>query len=237
VYGIHCQQKLPTPFMRDVMSKLNMNFHKTILSFIAITAIVFLPHAGLIPFFGYSIPILLFTWYVLRYSNETFSDIGLSFKQFDSKSILIGGLVAALTLAFMQLIFHPVLEYFVSLEYNDAGLNDTIQGGSFQFFVMVVMGWLIGGVYEEIVFHGFIFTRLEKMIKGKYSTHMSFVVTAVIFGAYHIQLGALGAINALVVGAVYLALFLYFKRNLWYSIMCHGFYNTLVMTLIYYDYL
>lgn len=214
-----------------------MNIYRTILSIIAIGAIIFLPYTELIPFFGYSIPILLFIWLVLKYSNETFSDIGFSFKQFKAKSILIGGLVAVLTLVFMQLIFHPVLDFFVSLEYKDAGLNDTIQGGNLQFFTMLIMGWLIGGFYEEIVFHGFIFTRLEKMIKGKYSTHISFTITAVIFGVYHFLLGPLGIINALVVGIAYLALFLYFKRNLWYSIMCHGFYNTMVMTLIYYDYL
>ncbi|MCT4663982.1 MAG: CPBP family intramembrane metalloprotease [Flavobacteriales bacterium] len=211
--------------------------YKTILSIIAIGLIVFLPHAELIPFFGYSIPILFFVWFVLKYSQETFSNIGFSLKLFKSNSILIGGLVAVLILTFMQLIFHPVLEMFVSLEYNDAGLNDTIQGGKLEFFIMVVMGWLIGGFYEEIVFHGFIFTRLEKLFKGKYSSYLSFVITSVIFGVYHIQLGASGLINALVVGAVYLALFLYFKRNLWYSIICHGFYNTMVMTLIYYDYL
>jgi membrane protease YdiL (CAAX protease family) len=211
--------------------------YKTILSIIAIGIIIFLPHAELIPFFGYSIPVLLFIWFVLKYSKETFSDIGFIIKQLKPKSILIGGLVAVLTLAFMQLIFHPVLDFFVSLEYKDAGLNDTIQGGKLQFFIMVIMGWLIGGFYEEIVFHGFIFTRLEKMFKGKYSTYISFVITSAIFGVYHIQLGASGLINALVVGAVYLALFLYFKRNLWYSIICHGFYNTMVMILIYFDYL
>jgi membrane protease YdiL (CAAX protease family) len=214
-----------------------MNLYKRILSIIAIGIIIFLPHTELIPFFGYSIPILLFIWFVLKYSKETFSDIGFSLRQFKPKSILIGALIAVLTLAFMQLIFHPVLDFFVSLEYKDAGLNDTIQGGKLQFFIMIIMGWLIGGFYEEIVFHGFIFTRLEKMFKGEYSTYISFVITSAIFGVYHIQLGASGIINALVVGAVYLALFLYFKRNLWYSIFCHGFYNTMVMTLIYYDYL
>lgn len=214
-----------------------MDVYKTILSLIAIGTIIFLPHAELIPFFGYCIPILLFVWLVLKYSDETFSDIGFSLKEFKPNSILFGGLVAVLTLAFMQLIFHPVLDFFVSLEYKDAGLNDTIQSGKLQFLIMVLLGWLIGGFYEEIVFHGFIFTRLEKIFKGKYSTILSFVITSVIFGVYHIQLGASGLVNALVVGAVYLALFLYFKRNLWYSIICHGFYNTIVMTLIYYGYL
>lgn len=214
-----------------------MNISKTILSLITIGTIVLLPHAELIPLFGYSIPILLITWLALKYSKETFADIGFSFKRFKLNSILIGGLFAALTLAFMQLVFHPVLDAIVSLEYVDGGLTETIQGGKLQFFIMVIIGWLIGGVYEEIVFHGFIFTRLEKMFKGKYATHISFMITSLLFGVYHYQLGASGLVNALVVGTVYLGLFLYFKRNLWYSIICHGCYNTLVMTLIYFDYL
>ncbi len=214
-----------------------MNKFKTVLSVIAIGAIVIFPHLELIPFFGYSIPLIFLTWLVLKYSKETFSDIGFSLKGFSPKAILVGAILAAVTLAFLQLIFHPIVDFFVSLEYHDVGLSDTIRSNKWQFLLLVFMGWLIGGVYEEIVFHGFIFTRLEKMIKGKYSTHISFGITSILFGIYHIQLGPLGLVNALVAGIIYLAIFLFFKRNLWYSIACHGFYNTMVMTLIYYEYL
>lgn len=214
-----------------------MDYYKLILNLIAIGVIIFLPHAELIPFFGYSIPILIFTWFTLKFSNESFSDIGFSLKQFKLKIIPIGFLIAVFTLAFLQLIFHPILDLIVSLEYNDAGLNDTIRNGKLQFLIMVFMGWLIGGFYEEIVFHGFIYTRLEKMLTGKYATLISFIITSIKFGFYHIQLGPSGIVNALVAGAIYLATYLYFKRNLWYAIICHGFYNTLVMTLIYFDYL
>ena len=214
-----------------------MSPYQIILNIVAIGIIIFLPHAEIIPFFGYSIPIILMVWLVLKKSNENFQDIGFSFKNFSGRAVIVGGLVATATLAFMQIAFHPVLELIINLEYHDVGLTDTIQGGRSQFMIMVVMGWLIGGFYEEIVFHGFMFSRLEKMMKGKYATQLSFVLTAIIFGAYHIQLGPLGVVNALVVGAIYLVLFIAFKRNLWYSIMCHGFYNTMVMTLIYFGYL
>ena len=214
-----------------------MNVKEIVLSVLAICTIVILPHTELIPGFAYSIPILLMVWLVLKSSKETFSNIGFSFKRFELKSVPVGILAAVLTVAFMQLIFFPVLESFVSWEYNDQGLNDTIRENKWQYLLLVLLGWLIGGFYEEIVFHGFIFTRLEKMIQVRYATFISFAITAILFGVYHFQLGALGLINALLVGSVYLALFLYFKRNLWYSIICHGIYNTIVMTLIYYDYL
>ena len=214
-----------------------MNYRETILNIISICTIIFLPHAELIPFFGYSVPILILTYFVLKFANQSFSDLGFSLKLFRPKSILIGLLLAVLTLGFLQLIFHPTLELVASLDSKDVGLRDTIQGGMMPLVLMIIMGWLVGGIYEEIVFHGFIFTRLEKMIKGRYSSHISFIVTSIIFGLYHIQLGSLGAINATVGGAIYLMIYLYFNRNLWYSIFCHGFYNTMVMLLIYFDYL
>jgi membrane protease YdiL (CAAX protease family) len=137
----------------------------------------------------------------------------------------------------MQLIFFPALEYFVIFEETDVGLYDFIKENQWQYFFIIIMGWLIGGLYEEIVFHGIIFSRLEKMIPGKYATAIAFIGTAIIFGAYHFQLGEDGLINALIVGAIYLALFLFYRRNLWYSIICHGTYNTIVITMIYHGYL
>lgn len=212
-----------------------MKAKEIIINVITICTIVILPHAELIPLFGYSIPILFLVWIVLKHSKETFSDIGFSLKQFKINSVLIGALVAVVSLSFMQLVFFPFLEHFITFADPDIGLYDFIRENKWQYFFTLIMGWLIGGFYEEIVFHGFIFTRLEKMIQGAYSTQISFTLTACIFGAYHFQLGALGLINALIIGTVYLLLFLLFKRNLWYSIICHGVYNSIVMTMIYHE--
>ena len=214
-----------------------MKLKEIVLNTIVICIIFILPHTELIPNFGYSIPILLIVWLSLKYSKETFTDIGFSLNRFKPKSILIGSLVAVLTLCFMQLIFFPALEYFVVFEETDVGLHAFIKGNKWQYFFILIMGWLVGGFYEEIVFHGFIFSRLEKMSRGKYATAIAFIGTAIIFGAYHFQLGGIGLINALIVGAVYLGLFLFYKRNLWYSIFCHGAYNTIVITMIYHGYI
>lgn len=200
---------------------------------LAVAVVVVLPHLGLIPSFGYSIPILFFVWLVLKHNGETFSDIGFRFKSFHSRAALIGSMAAVAILSIMQLLVFPVLEHFIELESTDIGLYDFIKASKAQYLLIVVMGWLIGGFYEEIVFHGFIFTRLEQMIPGRYATVLSFVVSCILFGAYHLQMGSGGAFNALMVGGVYQGLFLYFKRNLWASIICHGVYNTMVMTLIY----
>lgn len=208
-----------------------------LISLMAIGTVVILPHIGIIPNFGYSIPILLLVWLCLKYFGEKFSDIGFSFKSFKLKSVLIGTLSAVAILSFLQLIFFPALEHFIDFDDTDIELYTFIRKSKWNYFFIIIMGWIVGGFYEEIVFHGFIFSRLEKMIHGKYALPLSFLITSIIFGAYHIQLGPAGAINAFLAGAAYHALALYFKRNLWYSIICHGVYDTIVITLIYLNYL
>jgi len=206
---------------------------QSLFSLLAIAVVVVFPHLGLIPNFGYSIPVLLFVWLVLKNNGEKFSDIGFRVSSFTVRAALIGSIAAVAILSIMQLLVFPVLEQFVEFESTDVGLYDFIKASKAQFLIIVVMGWLVGGLYESIVFHGFVFTRLEKMIPGKYATASGFVVSCILFGAYHLQLGSAGAFNALVVGVVYQGLFLYFKRNLWATIICHGVYNTMVITLIY----
>ena len=98
------------------------------------------------------------------------------------------------------------------------------------------MGWLVGGLYEEIVFHGFIFTYVEKSVPGKAKVPISFLFTNVVFALYHFQLGTEGVINALIAGSCYHALILVHNRNLWYGIFCHAIFDTIALTAIYLGY-
>jgi membrane protease YdiL (CAAX protease family) len=92
---------------------------------------------------------------------------------------------------------------------------------------------VVGGFYEEIIFHGFIFTRLEKISKGKYAVAISFIITNLIFGAYHFQQGIKGILVATIAGFAYHALILKFNRNLWYGLFFHTFFDFIGLTLIY----
>ena len=214
-----------------------MRLKNILISLLAVAIVIILPHSGVIPLpFAYTIPVLLFVWLYLRHFGENFSNIGFNFKSFNFKAVLIGSLAAIVILTFLQLVFFPILETFIDFDDPEVELYEFIRENAGNYIFILAMGWVVGGFYEEIVFHGFIFSRLEKMMPGKYATLISFILTSILFGAYHIQLGAADATNALLAGAGYLALALYFKRNLWYSIICHGVYDTIVITLIYIGY-
>ena len=203
---------------------------------LAIGLVVILPHIGVFPNFMYCLPILVFVWLYLKYFDEGFRDIGFSFKAFKIRSLLIGIAAGLILFAFSQLVLFPLLGTMINLDETEVGLYDFIKESKTNYLFVLAMGWIVGGIYEEIVFHGFIFTRMEKMISGKRTLPFAFIGTSVLFGVYHIQLGLADMINAFVIGIAYLFLFLQFKRNLWHSIVSHGVYNSLAISGIYFGY-
>ena len=217
-----------------------IHFKTILITIFAIAFVAVLPHTGLVNFFpfGYTIPIIIFAWLYLKINKESFKSIGFNLKEIGIKPLLVGLLSAILIFAFMQMVFFPILEIFIEFKPVDVDLYNDIRNNGIGYFIFILItSWLVGGVYEEIIFHAFIFTRLEKVIKGKFKIAICFLITALIFGLYHFQLGAADTINAFFVGAGYLSLFLFYKRNLWYATFCHGFYNTIAITSLYLGYI
>lgn len=209
-----------------------------LLSVTAIGVLLLLPHSGLIPVpFGYCIPMFLLAWLFLKYKGETFSDTGFSLKNFHFRAVLIGSLTAVLLFLFLQYLFFPVLGRFIKLQETDVELYRQLRGNTGFYIFLLVMGWIVGGFYEEIIFHGFIFTRIEKIIPGKYATLTGFILTGILFGLYHLQLGTEGMINAFIAGLVYHGIILFNKRNIWHGIFCHAVFDTIVITLLYLEYI
>ncbi|MFM9910982.1 MAG: CPBP family intramembrane glutamic endopeptidase [Chitinophagaceae bacterium] len=214
-----------------------MSLKEILLSLIAIIIVVVVPHSGIIPIpFGYAIPVLVFTWFFLRRKKESFETIGFTFKRFGSKSVFIGILSGILLFSFLTWVFFPLLEKIVELPPANLGDFAKIKGNTGFYVFLLAMSWIIGGFYEELVFHGFIFTRLEKVIAGNYASLVSFLLTNIIFAVYHWQLGLFGVINALIAGMFYHSLMLYYKRNMWYAIFCHAIYDTIALTYMYVGY-
>lgn len=215
-----------------------VNFKNVFLTTLAIGIVTVLPHLEIIPLpFAYVIPIFLFIWLYLKFNKENFSSLGFSFKIFSLKSFLIGTISGVLIFSFLHFIFFPLLQYIVELPDSKVELYDNLKGNTGLYVFLLIMGWLVGGLYEEIVFHGFIFTYIEKLLPKRFSLPVSFLITSFIFGLYHFQLGYDGVINAFLAGIGYHIVILMNKRNLWYGIICHAIFDTIALTLLYFGYI
>ncbi len=67
---------------------------------------------------------------------------------------------------------------------------DFIKGKLLNLVMTILAAWIIGGFYEEIVFRGFIQTKIQESIKSyKYSFWKAGLLTSLLFGLYHWQQG------------------------------------------------
>ncbi len=214
------------------MQNFSSNTQKIISVFIIAFAFFF-PHYGGFPFFSYAIIVLIIVWLFLKYvTDKNFEDIFFRFKNFRSRSIWLGAVAAVILFVILQYVVMPLVEKILPGPKIDLHDFDFIRGNLVNYILVMVAALVVGGFYEELIFHGFIFTRFEKIF-GTSKTSIAFILTAFVFGAYHFQQGILGMINAGIAGAAYHALILKNERNLWYGLFFHGFYDFIGLSFIY----
>lgn len=201
---------------------------------VAICLVTILPHLGLIPLpFGYVVPVLLFIFLYLKFRKETIVGNGFRWSDFRFHAVVIGTITGVVLFFFLNHLFFPLLKQLVPLPPADISFAQQLKGNTGFYLFLLLMGWLVGGFYEEFVFHGFMFTQLEKILPARKVIVMSVLLTNLVFALYHFQLGYEGVLNAFLAGMVYHLLILRFKRNLWYGIICHAVFDTVALTMLY----
>lgn len=95
---------------------------------------------------------------------------------------------------------------------------------------MVVAGiytLLLVGLTEELVFRGFLMSRLALLLGETGGAWIAAaILTALVFGALHLQHGLLSALNATVLGLLFGFVYLGTGRNLWLVVAAHSLYDT-----------
>ncbi len=84
---------------------------------------------------------------------------------------------------------------------------------------MLLLTWTLVAFGEELLFRGFLLTRLESMLG---SGGAAVLAQALLFGAGHAYLGARGALTAGAVGLAFGTVYLFAGRNLWPLVIAHG---------------
>ncbi len=228
-----CKELIQTVFGKLNTSMKNLSATEKILSLFVIAFAFLFPHFAGFPFFSYTIIVLLVIWLFLKYAaHETFNNIFFSFKKFRIKAIWVGAFAAIILFGLLQYAIMPLVKKFIPNATINLHDYDFIKGNLINYILVMIAALIAGGFYEELVFHGFIFTRFEKLF-NKNATIIAFILTAIIFAAYHFQQGILGMINAGIAGCAYHALILKNNRNLWYGIFFHAFYDFIGLSFIY----
>lgn len=183
---------------------------------------VLFPHLVPLPFFGYVPVVLAICWWYLRMNKQTFSDIGFRFADFRWRALLLGGGIGVAYAFFLCAVLGPLILRVTGWPPADVSAFYYIRHNTMGFIILLTVASLVAIPYEEIIFRGFIFTRIREMLPaGKWNFACSGLLTSILFAFYHIQEGA-SAVLTIFIGALFITwLYRIFKGNLWYLIFFH----------------
>ena len=148
------------------------------------------------------------------------------------RTIIKAFLFSILLFILMDVLVQPLLELF--FRPVDLSAFSAIEGNLFNYLLYIILGWVMGGFCEEIIYRGYVVKRLAIIFGDTNKTWLlSAIMAAIAFGFAHTYQGPSGIISTAVIGLAFGLIFTYNRNNLLLLILLHGIYNMIAITLIY----
>ena len=129
-----------------------------------------------------------------------------------------------------------LLAPFFDVPQPDLSRYDVIRGNAAAAIAFALMLPLVAAVPEEILYRGFLISRLTAIFgDGRGATTLAVLAQSVIFGAVHFQWGLGGIVATAVMGAVWGVAFIACGRNLWIVILAHGAAHVALVAQLYFS--
>lgn len=192
---------------------------------------------GFSHFLGFTLFALVFIKYMDKMSLKTY---------FNKKNMGVQPsiLIALATFSFM--IFNSIIiEWNMNIEFpefmkgfgewarsmEDRMMELTALLSSYDSFGEMLIALVIIGIFpaigEELVFRGLLQNKLQTATKN---AHLAIWISAIIFGAFHMQF--FGVVPRILLGALFGYIYLY-SGNIWYPILAHFVNNGLAVIIMY----
>lgn len=179
--------------------------------------------------------ILTLGWMSLRLRGLRWRDVGLTLPQGWWRTLVIGTVAGVAMETFALFVTEPLVARLTG-RHPDLQQLQFMVGNLKATLTVILIGWPLAAVGEEMVYRGYLLNRLAGLGRGTGGAFaLALLVVSVLFGVAHSESqGAAGILqegwNGLLLGAIYLAC----GRRLAPAIVAHGMSNTLAFTLIYF---
>jgi len=141
---------------------------------------------------------------------------------------------AALRIALGEWVIDPLTSRFWPPAEAPA-LADSITGNPGMALLALLVVWTFAAFGEEIAYRGYLLTRAADL--GRHSPAACWIgmaAVSILFGFGHYYKGPSGIIDSGVAGLILGAAFILSGRNLWASILAHGFIDTFGVTVLFF---
>ena len=173
------------------------------------------------------------TWR-LRRAGIRWADVGLRAPASWARTLLWALAAYALVIAANVAIVIPLSRALGWAPTDVAKLGD-LAGDLPLLAGWLAIAWTTAAVGEELLFRGFLQTRLMALFNGgALGNALAIAIQAFLFGVAHLAFGTRGAVTAGVVAVVYGIIYLVNGRNLWPLIIAHGVTDTVSLVALYF---
>jgi len=120
----------------------------------------------------------------------------------------------------------PVASH-ISGQEQDLSAFEDLKGNVAMLVGLLVLGWTVAAVIEELAYRGYFQTRLRQLLGNSTAAlGVTILLSSVLFGRVHSEQGAIGVLIVAIDGVAWSVL-RYRYRTLWASVLAHGFNNTI----------
>lgn len=177
--------------------------------------------------FLFGIIYILVVVLLLRYSKETFPDIGFSRINID-KQIRNGVLIGLGIFIFITFLVSPVVDALLPKTAAEGIDKSALFSSALMVPLLILLTAFKGGLSEEL-WRIFYLTRFQKAW-GKTGLILSIIIGSVMFGLGHIYQGTGAVISTAIIGVLYAVVYLR-KRLAWEVIIAHATYDCIAIVL------
>lgn len=164
-------------------------------------------------------------------ARETFSDYGFFRPKARAVLVAVGaGLLLGLA---ANLLLDPLLARLTGQEV-DLGGYEKVKGSLAGFIGLLGLGWVVGGLFEEYFFRGYLFNRIRGFVRNEKVFRFAAIgITSAVFALAHGYQGITGVIGTFIFSIIMGGLFFSFRKNAWCMVLVHGCFDTVGITMLY----
>ncbi len=187
---------------------------------------------GLVSSLGIVAAVLL-AWVGLRLRRSSWRALGLARPRSWPRTVALSFVAAVGTITAVVLLVQPIVRALSSLP-PDASRFDALRGNLPLLLVSLVGVWVTAAFGEEMLVRGFLMNRLADLCgQTKLGWTLALLASSGLFGLQHFYQGPAGMLQTGAVGLLFGGIYLAVGRNLWVTILAHGYIDTLSFISIY----
>jgi len=162
----------------------------------------------------------------IRLRDGSWSAMGLKQPASWPRILLIALVAALLRILLGQFLIEPVIGFFWPKPTAPALANEITGNVKVALFALLLV-WTFAAFGEEIAYRGYLLTRAADVGRRSAAAYwIGVLLVSILFGYGHYYKGASGAIDSGVAGLILGTAYMFAGRNLWASILAHGFIDT-----------